>query len=260
MSIEITIPSVLALFVLSIIIAPVGTVLTWRGHGFIGDSISHSCLFAAILSNMFGISSLFSTFIMSIVMAAILVSFSKKYEGYISSSIAVSFLISISIIIRDLCNLGNFSYRDLFFGSIANIHFENIYLAVVIGLLEYVLLYIFWKKVLLTCFSKEIAQIQGIKTGLVDVIIIIFASISISILLKIVGTILVISVLLTPAAAAKNIAKTPSKMLIYLVLYSIIACAVGISMSLLFKINIQASIVLALSVIMFITYIMYRNA
>ncbi len=259
MNIEISIASILALFVLSIIIAPVGTVLTWRGYGFIGDSISHSCLFAAILSNMLSISSIFGTLIMSMIMAITLVSFSRKYEGYISSSIVVSFLISISIIVRDIYNLGNFDYKDLFFGSIANVMFENIYLAVVIGILEYVLLYFFWKKILLSCFSKEIAQIQGIKTGIIDIIIIMFAAISISILLKIVGAILVISVLLTPAAAAKNISNTPTKMLMYSVVYSIVSCGLGIAMSILLKCNIQASIVFMLCTTMIITYFLYRN-
>ena len=73
--------------------------------------------------------------------------------------------------------------------------------------------------------------------------------------MKIVGILLIISLLIIPAAAARNISRTPERMAIVAVLFGIISAAGGLGASLQWDTPAGPSIVLAAFVIFLVARI-----
>ena len=84
---------ILSLCLLSILVAPIGCLLIWQNHSYLSDSISHSCIIAALVASIVSVPLILcmtATSIISVILALIL---QKWYDGNLSINLTTGFLV-----------------------------------------------------------------------------------------------------------------------------------------------------------------------
>ena len=97
----------------------------------------------------------------------------------------------------------------------------------------------------------ELAQAEGIKTSSYELLLMLLIAAVIALTMKIVGVLLVTSLLIIPAAAARSLSRTPEQMALMSALIGILSVLIGLASSFQFDTPSGPSIVLA-AVLLFI--------
>ena len=139
------------------------------------------------------------------------------------------------------------------FGSLLTVTDRDLALLVAVGLLVIVLLGRKYNQILLDSLDPPLATVARIKTGFLEYFFAILLTLSILISLKIIGALLVEALLVVPAAAARNVAQGTRSYLFWSVAVAFLAGAGGLGVSTRLSVPTGGAIVLAVSVIFFVT-------
>lgn len=141
------------------------------------------------------------------------------------------------------------------FGSILSVTKANLYLMIsltFIVIFVIVLLFNDWKAYL---FDEEFASIIGIKTVFLDYLLLVLIAMSVVVLIRVVGIILVIALLTAPAATAGILTSNLKKRMIYSVLLGNVFCIAGLWISYVINIASGAVIVIVSVIFYLLAYI-----
>ena len=233
--------------------------VVWRGMAFVGDAMAHAILPGIVVAFMLGIS-LFAGALVAAVLAAVGIGLvsrggALKEDSAIGVVFTGFFALGIVLISRAA------SYQDLshiLFGDILGVtRGELIAMAVVVALVI-AAVGLFYKELLVASFDPSHSVTIGLSPDLVRYGLLLLVAITVVAAIQTVGVVLVLALLVTPAAAASLVAKRlPVIMGIGMAFATISAC-VGFYVSYYFDVASGATIVLSLSVIFAIAFIFGR--
>ena len=103
----------------------------------------------------------------------------------------------------------------------------------------------FWKPLLSTTVSPELAQVEGVNIRKMRFILMILTALTIALSMKFVGALIITSLLIIPAATARRFAKTPESMVIIAVFLSMTAISLGLLLSAFYDTAAGPSVVIA---------------
>jgi manganese/iron transport system permease protein len=121
------------------------------------------------------------------------------------SAIGVLFAGTFALGIVLISSSRNFT-RDLasfLFGNVLGATMQDIWISAGAGLAVLLILVLFYRELLIVSFDRMAAEAMGIKVFWIDLVLLLTISLTIVISLKAVGNILVVAMLVTPAAAAR---------------------------------------------------------
>ena len=116
-----------------------------------------------------------------------------------------------------------------------------------------------YNKLLLISINRELAASRGIKTVLYENIFVIVVAVVVMLSIKSVGILLINSLLILPAATARNISKNSRSYLGFSVVSSLVCGVGGLIASFYLDTSAGATIVMSLAVVFFITYILRKK-
>lgn len=195
----------MAIILVGLICGVIGVFVILRGLAFLGDALAHAIFPGVVIAFILG-----GSFLIGALIAAVIVSFGI---GAISQSAKLSNDTAIGVIFAGGFALGvallstQQSYaRDLnsfLFGSILSVKREDLVLTGAVGGL--VLLVVFWFRREFTsiAFDRSFAQSSGINLWASDQLFLVALAMAIVISLQTVGNVLVLAMLVTPAATAR---------------------------------------------------------
>ena len=195
----------LAIMLVGLICGVIGVFVILQGLAFLGDALAHAIFPGVVVAFILG-----GNFLFGALIAAVIVSFGI---GAISQSNRLSNDTAIGVIFAGGFALGvallstQQSYaRDLnsfLFGSILSVKREDLLLTGAVG--GVVLLVVFWFRREFTSisFDRSFAQISGINLWAFDQLFLVALAMAIVISLQTVGNVLVLAMLVTPAATAR---------------------------------------------------------
>lgn len=143
------------------------------------------------------------------------------------------------------------------FGNILSVTKMDIYLMLVITVVVVLLitmLFNYWKAYL---FDEEFAAIIGIKTAMLEYLLLILIAMTVVVMIRVVGIILVLALLTAPAAIAGIFTSSLKSRMIYSVALGNIFMILGLIISYLLNIASGACIVIVAVISYFMTYIMH---
>lgn len=195
----------LAIILVGIICGVVGVFVILRGLAFLGDALAHAIfpgvVVAFILGGNFLVGALIAATIISIIIGGI------SQSGRISNDTAIGIIFAGGFALGVALLSTQRSYtRDLnsfLFGSILSVQRGDLILTAIVGLV--VLAVVFWFRRELTsiAFDRAFAHSSGINLWMLDQIFLIALAMAIVISLQTVGNVLVLALLVTPAATAR---------------------------------------------------------
>lgn len=128
---------------------------------------------------------------------------------------------------------GNVNIGNFLFGNILLITREDVYLVASLALLILVLFFFFFRRIEAVCFDEEFARLRNVSTRFYFQLLLAMAAVSIVLLVRIVGILLVIAMLTLPAATASRFAKRLPHICVWSILICFISTWLGLLASVL---------------------------
>jgi manganese/iron transport system permease protein len=189
--------------------ALVGSYVVVRGLGFMGDALSHSVLPGMVLAFLIGVSPFWGVIPTGIAVALLI--------GYLSRRTGVSEDTSIGILFAGLFALGlamltaarglPVNLEDILLGQVLGVSGTDVLITAGLAVAVMVVLYLLHKELVFTSFDPVGAEVIGLPTRWLDYLLLVLLAMVIVIALQAVGVILVIAMLIIPAATASLLAR-----------------------------------------------------
>ena len=226
----------------------IGSFVINRNLGFMGDAIAHASLPVLVIGAVLG-ASVFLSAIPAAIIIAITLSFiiSRSTVGEDTAiGIVFSTFFAVGIILLKRYNLATtLNIEDILFGQILGVSRADVISTIVLSVITILTIMIFYKQILYLSFDPIGAQVTGLRVKLYDNIFLVILSLAVIGALQSVGIILVLSMLITPAAAAKLIMKNFKTAILLSSIFGVIASVSGLYFS--FYLNLPSGPAMALS-------------
>jgi zinc transport system permease protein len=247
---------------LAAIAGPLGSLVVWRRMAFFGDALAHSALLGVTLGFVLGINLNLGIALVCVVLALLLVTLQTRVRlaadtllGIFAHSTLSLGLVAIAFMERLRVDLISYLFGDILAVTIYDLAW--IYGGGVIVLGALILL---WRPLLSVTIHEELARVEGVPVEWMRLAFVLLIAITIAAAMKIVGVLLITSLLIIPAATARRFARTPEQMAVLAAVIGAIAVGAGLYASLFFDTPSGPSIVVAAAAMFALSAISPRRA
>lgn len=252
-------------FIAVVLIAPLmgvlGTMAVNNKMAFFSDALGHSAFTGIALGVLLGIKNELISLVAFGVFVALVIT-RVKNKGHTSADTVISVFSSTSVALGLLVLSygGSFSkYSAYLVGDILSITAKEI-LCLLITLVVVIIIWVLiYNKLLVISVNRELAASRGIKTSVYENIFVVVVAIVVMISIKWVGILLINSLLILPAAAARNVAKNSRQYLAVSVIFSLVSSVGGLLISFYGDTSAGATIVTVSAIIFFATYLLRKK-
>lgn len=235
----------------AIVAGPLGTFVVWRRMAYFGDTLAHSALLGVALGFLLSLNLNLSVIAVCLGLALLLVFLQHQQRlasdtllGILAHStlslgmVAVAFLEGIRI---DL--------MAYLFGDILAISYHDLGWILGGGLLALVILGVLWRPLLAMTVHEDLARVEGVPATLVSMLFMLLIAVVIAVAMKVVGVLLITSLMIIPAATARRLANTPEQMAWFAAGFGCLAVVGGLGGSLRWDTPTGPSIVVMAAVL-----------
>lgn len=248
--------ALLAVILIAPLMGILGTMAVNNKMAFFSDALGHSAFTGIALGVLLGIGNEMISLIAFGVFLALVIT-RVKNKGNTSSDTVISVFSSASMAVGLLILSygGGFSkYSSYLVGDVLSVSAGEI-LALFITLVCVCVIWAFiYNKLLIISVNRELAASRGIKTTLYENIFVVVVAVVVMISIKWVGILLINSLLILPAAAARNIAKNSRQYLALSVAISLVSSVAGLLISFYGETSAGATIVTVCAITFFAIY------
>ncbi len=199
---------------LALVTGPLGCFIVWRRMSYFGDTMAHSALLGVALSFLLQIDLTMGVFFVATAVAAALLLLQRRNAlstdallGILSHSTLAIGLVLVAFMTWIRVDLMGFLFGDILAVSVVDI--AVIYAS---GGAILVLLVLVWRPLLAATVSAELAEAEGMRPEMTRALLMLLLASVIAIAMKIVGVLLITSLLIIPAATARRLSATPEQM------------------------------------------------
>lgn len=252
--------ALLAILLASIACGIVGVYVVVKRIVFISGGIAHASFGGIGLGYFLGINPVWGLIPFSITSALVMGLISKRTKIPEDTAIGILWALGVSLGIIFI-GLSPGYAPDLFsylFGNILTVTSADLMVMLVLDLVIIKVVFLFYKEFLALSFDDEFATVVGIPTEKLYLLLLCLIALTVVVLMRVVGIILVIALLTIPAAISKQFTANLKKMMFISVLLSAIFGILGLALSYQFNLASGATIVLV-SGIGFILFWLYND-
>jgi zinc transport system permease protein len=247
---------------LAVVAGPLGSFVVWRRMAFFGDALAHSALLGIALGFLFRINLTAGVVGVCVLLALLLAALQRQTRlsgdtilGIFAHSSLAFGLVVVSFMDRLRVDLISFLFGDILAVTPADLAW--IYGA---GIAVLAVLAWLWQPLLNATVHEDLARVEGVAADRIKLAFVLLLAIVVAIAMKIVGVLLITALLIVPAAAARNFARSPEQMAAFAALAGAVAVAAGLAASLVFDTPSGPSIVAAAAVLFALSVAVRRTA
>lgn len=248
------------------VIAPVlGVFIVVRRMSLIADALSHVTL-AGIAGSLFLSQSISSLALLNPIYLGIAASVSgsilierlrslyKHYEE-LAIPIIMSGGIGLSAIFISLASGFNTDMMSYLFGSVSAVSRHDLWIVIFIAIVVFVFLFTFFKEMFVLSFDEEYAKASGLPAKWIHLLFMIVVALVIAASMRIVGILLVSSLITLPVASSMRIAKGFKQTILYSILFGEAAVIIGLVSAFYLNLAPGGTIVVTSIIILFLVII-----
>jgi len=234
----------IAPLVLAVIAGPVGCLIVWRRMAYFGDAIAHSALLGVAVGLFIGFAPNIGVALISAFFAVLLVYLQHRRKLSIDTLLGIfahgALALGLLLVFWSAVGTGHGVHNEAehkidphqlletyLLGSLENISMhQNISLiigAIVIG----VILKLIWEPLILMTLNMDLARAEGVPTLRLQYIMMGIMTSLVVMGMQITGVLFISSLLIIPAAAARQISTTPEKMIIWAIIFAFSGVSIG---------------------------------
>ena len=242
--------------VIGIVSGAVGCFIILRGMSLMGDAISHAVLPGVAISYILGINFFVGAIIFGL-LSSIIITFIKNnsiIKGDTAIGITFSSFLALGVILIGVAN----SSTDLFhilFGNILAVQDIDKWLTIGVSIAVLLVIVLFFKELLITSFDPLMAKAIGMKVNFYHYLLMVLLTLVSVTAMQSVGTILIVAMLITPAATAYLYTNSLRKMIIISSSLGAVSSVLGLFIGYSFNIAVGSSIVITSAIIFAISFL-----
>ena len=237
--------------------APVGCFIVWRRMAYFGETLSHSALLGIALGFLLGIKPIVGVLAVAIAAGILLTLMQTRKQladdtllGILAHGSLALGLVSLSLMETLRIDLLSYLFGDLLVISIDDLIRVSIGAVLILGTLIAL-----WRPLLNITLDEELAAVEGVNTLLVRVGFIIIIALTVALTMKVVGILLVTSLLIIPPASARKFSRTPEQMAIGAAIIAALSVIGGMIAALQWDLPAGPAIVVTATLIFALSYI-----
>ena len=222
----------LAGMAVALVTGTVGCFVVWRRMSYFGDSLAHASLLGVALGVLIGIGANAGIVFTSLLFGFLLLWLQQSKDLPTDTLLGVlsHFALSISIIIISL-NKIKIDLHSFLFGDILTVTSNDLWWMYLGGIIVLILVFLNWSSLILVTIDEDLAKAEGINPLFVNLLLTTILTIVVAISVKIIGILLITSMLIIPAAASKRLVNSPESMALSATVFGILSVILGIFLS-----------------------------
>lgn len=246
-------------FIVSILCPFIGLFIVLRRYSMIGDTLSHSSFAGVAIGLVIGVDPLVTAFLFTSICALVIECLRNYYKKYAELVMSIVLTLSLGIAIILISSGKAAAKVDSFlFGSILTVTKSDILLMAVAGGFCLIALLFIYNKLIYVTFDETGAKTIGINVKLINYIFTLLVGATISLSIRVLGILVVSSIIVVPVATAMQLKQGFTKTLILSIIFGFLDVMLGLVLS--YYINSAPGGTIALmSVIMLILTLVFKR-
>jgi manganese/iron transport system permease protein len=195
---------------LSVVGAVVGVHVLLRRLAFLTEALQHSVFPGIAIAFVLGQSLLLGALVAAVMTVALLVVLTRRAEVDRDASLALIVAGGLALGVVVVSERAGFTsdLAALLFGRILDVDVRQIVETVVVGIACLAALVLFHKELVMRAFDPDHAQALGYRLPALDLVLNLVVALVVVVAVRAVGTVLIVAFIVTPAAAARLVARS----------------------------------------------------
>jgi zinc transport system permease protein len=226
--------------------AMLGIFLVLKKFSMIGDGLAHVSFATVAIALLLNASPLLVSIPVVVVASLFILKLNEKanLHGDAAIGLVSSFSVALGILITSVSQGFNVDLFSFLFGSILVISQTDVILSFALAIIVVVTIVLYYNDLFAITHDEAFARVMGINTKRMNAVIATLTSITIVLGIRVVGTMLISSMIIFPTVTALQISKSFKSTILISTLVSISAVLIGVIGSYVFNLPSGASIVM----------------
>lgn len=252
--------ALLAILLITPLFGLLGTMIVSNKMAFFSDALGHGAFTGIAIGSLIGlISPVMAAVVFSIIFALIITIIKNKSRASTDTIIGVFSSIAIALGLVLMSFGGNFNkYSSYLIGDLLSIAPSEILILVIAFIIVIALWVIIFNQLLMVSINQSLARSRGVNTLLIEIAFTAMIAVIVTISIQWVGLLIINSLLVLPAAGARNITKNVRQYTLVSIVVAVFSGVCGLIASYYLNTATGATIVLISGFIFFLTLI-FKN-
>lgn len=214
---------------ISILCPCIGVFLVLRRYSMIGDTLSHASLAGVTMGLLTNQNPILGAFVFTSICGALIEFLRKYFKKYTDLILTIVLSLSVGTAITIISSGKLHANADSFmFGSILTVTRFDMIMVAILSAVSVLTLILLYNQMLYIAYDEDAAKIAGVKVELINYVFSVLVASAISISIRIVGVLVLSSMIALPVATALQLGKGFKHTLIFSVVFSFVDIMLGL--------------------------------
>lgn len=253
--------ALLAGLLLAAAAGPLGCFVVWRRMAYFGDTLAHSALLGIAFGLLFDINMQLAVVLGCCLIAALLVLMERN--KFLASDTLLGILahssLALGLVMLSFTSV-QIDLQSYLFGDLLTVSTSELWWIAGGVLLALATLGVYWNRLLAITLHQELAQVEGLAVTRLRLLLMLVMAVVVAVSMKVVGVLLITSLMIIPPATARHFARSPEQMAVGAALAGALAVCAGIGTSYSFNTPTGPSIVVMAAALFLLGAALKRRA
>ncbi|MDP9283238.1 MAG: metal ABC transporter permease [Chloroflexota bacterium] len=225
--------ALLAAVLVALVCASVGVFVVLRGLAFLGDAIAHAAFPGVVIAFLLKVNIVIGGSIAAVASALAIGAVARRSGLKEDTAIGVVFsgMFAVGIVLFSSIRTYTGDLLGILFGDVLGVASDQLVVAAVTAAVILAALWIIWRQLVFVSFDPIGAAAAGLNPLRYDTLLLGLIGLAIAVSVQIVGVVLVVAMLVTPAATARLLAQDLRALVVGALLFAVVSSVAGIWLS-----------------------------
>lgn len=241
--------------------AMLGVFLVLKKFSMIGDGLAHVSFASVAVALLFGASPLLVSIPIVVLASIFILRLNERaaLHGDAAIGLVSSFAVAVGVLISSVAQGFNVDLFSFLFGSILAINGTDVWFSIILSAAVIGTILYFYNDLFVMTYDEPFASVMGIRTGQMNTLLGVLTSITIVIGIRVVGTMLISSMIVFPTVTALQISKSFKSTVCIAMGISVASVLIGVMGSYALNLPSGASIVMVNAIFFALAFVFGRR-
>lgn len=240
---------------IALVAGPLGCFVVWRRMAYYGDTLAHAALLGIALGFLLEVDVIAGVTVVCVVVALVVGAMQRR--GVLATDTLLGIMahstLAFGLVVLAFLPNVRVDLLAYLFGDILSVGVSDIAWIYGGGAVVLVVAAVLWRRLLSITVHEEMAEVEGINVAAVRLTFMVLLALVIAVAMKVVGILLITSLLIIPAATARRFVRTPEQMAVGAAVIGCLAVLIGLGASLTYDTPSGPSVVAAAFILFLIS-------
>ena len=217
---------------ISLVCPMIGMFLVLRRYSMIGDALSHASLAGVAVGLLLDVNPIISAFCLTSIFGVLIEALRRQFRRYAELILVIVLSLSVGIAITIIsAGLVHTNVESFLFGSILTVSRDDVWSVVLLSIVTIGVVWRLYPQLLFLTFDEDGAKIAGVHSRAINYVFAVLVAATISVSIRIVGILVISSLIALPVATALQLQKGFRRTLLWSILFSFIDIIFGLFLS-----------------------------